>query len=70
MTERRFTEKECVENGGHFWKEWWANSQVDENFNRTGLEYAVYYANGEPLMRGYPLCGRIEKQNVEWEEVK
>lgn len=59
--ERKFTEKECEEIGGHFWKYWNANDSIDEKtFEYSGYNYDVYYPNGAPQYRGCPACGRIE----------
>lgn len=66
MKERKFTEEECVKNGGHFWKYWTANDSIDENFNKRSFRYAVYYPDGEPQSRGCPLCGRVEHHISYW----
>ena len=63
MVDRKFTEEECVANGGHFWKYWSGNDIVDPiNFeidNSCGRKLG-YYPDGEPQYRGCPLCGRKE----------
>ena len=64
--ERKFTEEECVANGGHFWNYYSANTEVDENFKPTGMSYCMYFHNGEPRYRGCPLCGRVEYEVHEW----
>lgn len=68
--ERKFTEQECVKNGGHFWKYWTANTPVDENFNPGSFRYDVYYPDGEPQYRGCPLCGRVERHIDKWENIR
>lgn len=66
--ERKFTEEECVANGGHFWKYYNINEGVDENFERNGIVINVYYPDGTPRMRGCPLCGRREKEIHFWQK--
>lgn len=68
--ERKFTEKECEEIGGHFWKYWDKSMDVDKiTFNPTGIINCVYYPNGAPKFRGCPVCGRIEiLVPAQWEE--
>lgn len=72
VKDRKLTEKECINSGGHFWKHWSANTPVDPNTFEPDFScgsYAVYYPNGEPQYRGCPLCGRIEILNpAQWTE--
>ena len=65
--QRKFTETECVANGGHFWKYYRANDCVDKNFNHTGQRHLMYFPNGEPEYRGCPLCGKVERHIDRWE---
>lgn len=65
---RKFTEEECVANGGHFWKYWSHLEEIDhQTFNKTGRVYAVYCPNGAIQYRGCPLCGKIERHIDRWE---
>lgn len=63
MTDRMFTEEQCVAKGGHFWKYWSGNNVVDPiNFeidNSCGSNL-VYFPGVTPQYRGCPLCGRKE----------
>ena len=72
--ERKFTEEECVANGGHFWRYWRANTPVNKKTFEPDYScgrYATYWPNGEPEYRGCPLCGRKEEHIIidKWEEI-
>jgi hypothetical protein len=56
----RLTEEECVERGGHFWREWQGNDTVDENFNKRPFSTLLNFIGPEPKHRGCPICGRRE----------
>lgn len=61
VKDRKLTEKECINSGGHFWKYWDSTQGINEDtFEKNGYIFDVYYPNGAPKYRGCPLCGRIE----------
>jgi hypothetical protein len=68
---RKFTEEECLAIGGHHWNFHSANDVVDKFGNQTGLNYLLYYLDGEPQYRTCRHCGlrEIRKQD-RWEIVK
>lgn len=65
---RTFTEEQCVEHGGHFWKYWSGKDQIDQKtYEKTGVTYAVCFPKGTPNYRGCPLCGKKEIERHYWE---
>jgi len=70
IDQRLSVHKQNCQNGKHIWKEWLANTQVDDiTFEPTGMSYFVGYLNGEPKYRGCIICGKKERQSIEWESV-
>jgi hypothetical protein len=58
---RKFSEQECEEAGGHFWKEWEHNDVVDDNFNKQPFRHLLAFIGPEPRYRGCPLCGKTQR---------
>ena len=58
---KKLSEEQCRGLGGHHWKYWDSNEDVDENFNRDYTIPGVRLMQNPKEYRGCPVCGKKQE---------